>query len=331
MRKKLIIIVPASLFLFLVLIVYNKIRISAYISSAEINHTIHAAADSLEKNYIFQDLGKVMSDSLRHGLTIGLFDKRNPREFGKKVNEYLRKISGDKHFSFFFEPNVARDLKIPERKNFNDHFLETEKENNFYIFPIKFLEDNIGYFRIDELVDPTHAGDKIEMALDSLSHAKAIIIDLRNNNGGEPEMVQRIISHFYSKDTSIHLNDIYFRNTNKTIEYWTLPNLKGNYMPQMPLYILTGKHTASGAEELAYDLINLHRATIIGEPTAGGAHPGDLLPVGDRFVMFMPEGNALNPYSKSNWEKTGVVPDIYVKEDKALDKAIEIIKSKASN
>ena len=84
------------------------------------------------------------------------------------------------------------------------------------------------------------------------------------------------------------------------------------------MYVLTSKYTFSAAEEFTYNLKNLKRATIIGETTGGGANPGGMRRINEHFMIFVPSGRAINPYSKTNWEGTGVTPDVSVPADQAL-------------
>jgi retinol-binding protein 3 len=62
----------------------------------------------------------------------------------------------------------------------------------------------------------------------------------------------------------------------------------------------------------------------VGETTGGGAHPGDLVPLGDHFLMFVPTGRAINPITKSDWEGVGVKPEVAVPAGEALEKAHEL-------
>lgn len=84
------------------------------------------------------------------------------------------------------------------------------------------------------------------------------------------------------------MNDLYYREGNRTESFWTLKDIEGKRMPEVPLYILTGKNTFSGAEEFAYDMKNLKRAVIVGESTGGGANPGQFLAINKDFVTFLP-------------------------------------------
>jgi C-terminal processing protease CtpA/Prc len=89
----------------------------------------------------------------------------------------------------------------------------------------------------------------------------------------------------------------------------------------MDVYVLTSKRTASGAEEFTYNLKNLKRATIIGETTGGAAHPGGPQRIDAHFAVWVPRGRAINPITKSDWEGTGVSPDVAVPAEQALKTA----------
>jgi retinol-binding protein 3 len=88
--------------------------------------------------------------------------------------------------------------------------------------------------------------------------------------------------------------------------------------------VLTSKRTFSGAEEFSYDLKMLKRATIVGETTGGGAHPVAGHRIDDHFMIRVPFARAINPISKTNWEGTGVEPDVKVPAEEALDTATKL-------
>ncbi len=94
------------------------------------------------------------------------------------------------------------------------------------------------------------------------------------------------------------------------------------------MFILTSRRTPSAAEEFAYDMKLLQRATIVGEPTWGGAHPARAYFAGRHFIATSPSARAINPISKSNWEATGVLPDFAVPPEKALDYVLQELKNK---
>jgi hypothetical protein len=125
-----------------------------------------------------------------------------------------------------------------------------------------------------------------------------------------------VTSYLFDKPT--HLNDIYWRPTNKTTEFWTREKVAGTRYGMKDVFVLTSRRTFSGAEEFSYNLKNLKRATIIGETTGGGAHPVDFRRINEHFGVGVPAGRAINPITKTNWEGTGVAPDVDVPAAQAL-------------
>ncbi len=124
-------------------------------------------------------------------------------------------------------------------------------------------------------------------------------------------MAEKAGSYLFGAEP-VHLNSLYFRPTNKTDDFYTLRTVAGTrFGSQKPVFVLTSKRTFSAAAEFAYNLQSRKRATIVGETTGGGAHPGGMERIGD-FGVFVPSGRAINPITKTNWEGTGVRPEIAV-------------------
>jgi C-terminal processing protease CtpA/Prc len=161
-----------------------------------------------------------------------------------------------------------------------------------------------------------------------ITNTDAVIIDLRNNGGGDPAMVQLILSYFMD-EKPVHYNSIYDRPTDSTRHYYSLEKVKGKKMPGKDLYILTSRNTFSAAEEFAYNFKNLKKAILVGETTGGGAHPTNVYAVNDYMVVGIPVAKAINPYTKTNWEGTGVEPDVKVDASQALVQAQKLAIEKA--
>jgi C-terminal processing protease CtpA/Prc len=139
-------------------------------------------------------------------------------------------------------------------------------------------------------------------------------------------MVAHVTSFLFSKKT--HLNNLWTRRTNETREFWTR-DVPGNRLgDDKPVFVLTSKRTFSGAEEFSYNLKNLKRATIVGETTGGGAHPVSGHKIDEHFTIGVPFARAINPISKTNWEGTGVAPDVKVPASEALATAQKLISEK---
>jgi retinol-binding protein 3 len=159
--------------------------------------------------------------------------------------------------------------------------------------------------------------------MNQLANTSALIIDIRANSGGWPHSVALLISYLMGSD-SVHVNSLRFREGDSTMNFWTSTKVSGQkFGPTKPVYVLTSNRTFSAAEEFAYDLQALKRATVIGEQTPGGANPGRVTMLDDDIAAFVPFAAAHNPITGGNWEGTGITPDIRVPATSALDRAVE--------
>jgi C-terminal processing protease CtpA/Prc len=186
------------------------------------------------------------------------------------------------------------------------------------------LPGNIALVELNSFPPPEIGDDAITKVMNQIADTNALIIDLRGNGGGSPEMVALISSYLFS-EMPVHLNDLSYRRSAVSKQYWTHNSLAGKrYGLTRPVYVLTSNRTFSAAEEFSYNLKNLKRATIIGEVTGGGANPGEVFRIDEEFSIFIPTGRVINPVTKTNWEGVGVKPDIEVSRSHALSVAQEL-------
>lgn len=180
------------------------------------------------------------------------------------------------------------------------------------------LSGNVGYLEIRAFLDTADVRDVAATAFSFLGNTDALIIDLRRNGGGSPHSVAQVSSYLFGSEP-VHLNSLYWRPANRTDDFYTSRVVPGTrYGADRPIYVLTSRSTFSGAEEFAYNWQTRKRATIVGDTTGGGAHPGGPRRVTDHFAVWVPSGRAINPITKTNWERVGVRPDIAVASDRAL-------------
>ena len=59
----------------------------------------------------------------------------------------------------------------------------------------------------------------------------------------------------------------------------------------------------------------------MGEISAGGANPAKEFRINEHFAVLVPIGRAINPVTGTNWERTGVKPDIEAPAKGALKAA----------
>jgi hypothetical protein len=294
----------------------------------------------LNANYIFPETAKKVEDALRAKLKNGDFDKlTGAPEFARAVSAVILEVSKDRHTGFAYNPAMAEDLRRlagqseEEAKKVRERRLEAARRDNFGFRKVERLAGNIGYLDFRMFASPDEAGATAVAAMNFLAYCDAVIVDLRQNGGGDPAQIQLISSYFFAEP--VHLNDLYFRAADRTDNFWTLPYVPGPKSVDADLYILTSARTFSGAEEFTYNMKNLKRATIIGETTGGGAHPTDSMIVQRDYILRVPFARAINPVSKTNWEGTGVTPDIAVPAAEAYDRAyataVEKLAAKASD
>jgi C-terminal processing protease CtpA/Prc len=241
----------------------------------------------------------------------------------------LRAVSHDKHLGVNFSPvKLPPDLQKPSADE-EAEFRRMLERTNCEFQKLEVLPRNIGYLKFNAFANPTICGPTVVAAMNFLAHVDAVIFDLRENGGGDPKMVAMLSSYLFDKPT--HLNDLYNRQEDFTQQYWTLPYVPGTTLADKPVFVLTSKSTFSGAEEFTYNLKNLKRATIVGETTGGGAHPVSGHRIDDHFAIGVPFARAVNPISKTNWEGTGVEPDVRVSAAEALQKAEDLAKAKLAD
>jgi C-terminal processing protease CtpA/Prc len=154
-----------------------------------------------------------------------------------------------------------------------------------------------------------------------LARAQALIVDLRDCRGGSPAMVGYLVGHFVAEDRDVY-NTFKSRGPDQ-YERPTVPIPEPRRI-DLPLFVVTSGRTGSGAESLAYTLQAAKRATVVGERTAGGANPGDVVDVGDGLSIFISNGTPVNPITGRNWEGDGVQPDHVVVAARAENAAYEL-------
>ncbi|WP_164218595.1 S41 family peptidase [Virgibacillus sp. YIM 98842] len=282
---------------------------------------IYSIAKLLKEHYVFPDIAKETARYLEHRLEGKDYEAiKNPETFSGQVTRDLQKISNDKHLKLTYTAKAgSNDQVISDKEQMEKRMLQA-RINNFGFHKVERLQGNIGYIDLREFHDPKFAAETAASAMNLVANTEALIFDLRNNGGGSPSMVAFLISYLFDC-APFHLSSFYTRQNDFFSQSWTLSYVPGKRYGDNPIYVLTSRETFSGAEEFAYNLKNLQRATIIGEATKGGANPGTVHQLTRNFSVFIPDGQAINPITQTNWEGKGVTPDIQTTQGKALETA----------
>ncbi|CCQ10519.1 similar to interphotoreceptor retinoid-binding protein [Pseudoalteromonas luteoviolacea B = ATCC 29581] len=299
------------LYLLLLIISFSSVALN----TAE-RQAIHSALKkTIEVNYVESEKVPAILrslDNLQNAPTWRAIE--NKEVLAELLTHTLEK--SDTHFSV---NQIPTQSEIHAKESWFDKL----KRKNFGFSAIEILPGNIGYLNVWGFAQTTErAKEKVAAVMKTLDNSDALIIDLRENQGGDARMVQLFSSFFLGKKT--HLNSFYNRSLNTTVDYWSEQLPKDKARPRLPLYILVGEKTFSAAEEFAYNFKHLNRATIIGKRTKGGANPWQYFPLPNGFRVAIPTAKAINPITKTNWEGVGVIPHIDTREDSAKNVAYKM-------
>ncbi|MHC4216165.1 MAG: S41 family peptidase [Planctomycetota bacterium] len=288
---------------------------------------VKKVSEVVTEYYIFPEVAKTIDTFLMNKLNSGDYDEySNVSELAYELTKDLRASSDDLHFRVSVYQEEQSEESAPDPEALRRQRLLRRQKDNFGFHKVELLDGNIGLIEISGLYGAQEAGRTAVAAMNLLAYCDALIIDLRENTGGQPSMTQLICSYFFDK--SEHLGSFYIRKGEITNQFWTHAFVPGPRLTDIPVLILVSNNTVSAAEGFAYDLKHMKRATVIGEVTAGGAHPQAPHEFPEEsIVVHVPYGRALNPVTESNWEGTGVAPDISVPASEALKVAhIEALK-----
>lgn len=283
--------------------------------------TASRVARAIEDNYFDPARGKTIADGLRAAAAKGEFDSlTDPRDLSRVLSDRLEPL--DHHFNVTWSPEGG-PAAGPRPAGGGLSFEDQQRRGAYGFRRVEMLPGAIGYidmrghadFRFGQPDAPARRA--VDAALQLISGADAVIIDLRDNGGGSPAMVGYLVSAFTPKDADIY-NVFHSREgtvSERPAETYAWPRL------DVPLYILTSGRTGSAAEATAYTLQAARRAVIVGETSGGAANPGGPVQVGDGFSVFVSNGTPVNAVTKANWEGTGVKPDVAVPAAEALNRA----------
>lgn len=258
----------------------------------------------------------------------------DPRQLADKLTADMRHVWRDQHLTVIYS-DLSPERNGPTDPGVRATMHRIEEASGLGVRGVMRLPGNVGLLDLAYFSEDPEAASVLEGAMSVLHGTDAVIIDLRRNMGGKPIMVDRLLTYFFNKQ--VQLTSIRWRNggRDRIDEQWTLPFVPGERLLDTPIFVLTSAHTFSAAEQCAYDLQVMHRATLVGETTGGGANPAAAThALGGHFEAFIHNGEALNPVTRSNWEGVGVRPDVPVSAQESLleayTRALNVGKPKVS-
>lgn len=304
--------------LFIYVVICFNVRAQAQ-DLTERNKQILEISENIKKYYIFEDVAHLLSEKLKSEIELKTFDNLTDKEFAKSLSSYLTKNGNDLHFNVLYRPGQEEKKSVNEKELLQEYDA-INKQWNYGFEKVARLDGNIGYIEYTGFPEGNKSAQQIlDATMNFVSNTNALIIDLRNNQGGDGKMVELFLSYFFDK--KLKLSETYTRYNNTTISSYTSQKVNGKKYLDKPVYILVNNKTISAAEALAYNLQQNKIAKIIGDKTYGAANPVKAFFIGNKYHLFIPISIEKNAITHTNWEHTGIDADIKTSTEKALIKA----------
>lgn len=292
---------------------------------------IEAYATKMTANYVSPEVASRVAADLRLRLKRGDYAAVTSAEaFAAMLTKQLIEATRDEHVEVLFMPAPVQadnppafvpDPRKADPKGRIDRYgrsiLAAHKEN-YGFGKSERLANNIAYLKIDGFYEPLIAASAVASEMSAIADASALILDLRGNGGGSSDTGVLVSSYLFDA-TPVHLTDRFTRATNRTEPVWTHPVASDlRFGSAKPVYVLIDKETFSAAEDLAYALQALKRATVVGEPSKGGANGARGFKLDEHFLGSIPNRTTINPITRTNWQGTGIKPDVAIPSAHAL-------------
>ena len=312
------------------------------ITATERSEIIDNVIDQLANRYVDPNLGQKAAETIKQKKEKQAYDALDTKaSLMKALIADMHATTRDKQLLLNNQSGVGSGWLHPDIKIETGGAMDDQQKKmilqfmNYGLIKAEVLEGNIGYLVIHEFYPPGIAPEVyqvIDKTMQSFQECTAMILDLRQcSRGGDPEVMIYLVSYFLGAKESQPLYVSFNRENRKIAEFRARTDIPGKRMPNIPLYILVSSKTSSTGEMFAYGLQKAGRAKIIGETSAGAAHGTDTISIGHGIMMVLPVNRLAHVKTKTNWEGTGVIPDIPTKADEALDVAQDIIQKAKQN
>ncbi len=287
---------------------------SASAQVAEPRAVAERVAAAIEENFYDEQRARTIAAEVRAGAAAGRYDITSEADLAAALTATIAPHDG--HFRVEYRPPQPNAAPRPQGGFGND------SRAAYGIPSVTMYPGGVGVvdFRLLADFDPDNfqAKHALDAAFTMVHGSQALILDLRDCAGGSPIMVGYILGHFFPEGANVYNT---FRSRQGEMQETPPEQPASGRRLETPLFVLISGRTGSACESVAYSLQSAGRATIIGEPSAGGANPGGALPVGDNLAVFVSFATPINPITGANWEGAGVQPNVATPVAEALTRA----------
>lgn len=298
---------------------------SATIDAKNQSRILDELASRFDEHYWSIAGGKRISAYLRAKASKNAYrNLHDSQEFARAVTRDLQTFTQDYHLRLKYstERVTGDDLHTtPPNAPSQAEFARLALRRNEGFNDVRLLPGNLGYLDLRGFYPAVNAGAKLASAMRLLANTDAMIIDLRFNHGGEPDMAELLLGYLMPTALMVEVSaERVGPNKVEPRQHITPAYVEGERYLDKPVYVLISEETFSAAEYFAYVVRALGRATLVGEHTHGGINPFDDYKLDDHFVGSVTYSSPTVVATGTNWTG-GVKPDTPVAAAEALTTA----------
>lgn len=287
---------------------------------------VREIAQLLEDRYAREDVARRYAQGLRERLASGAYARLHDGDaLAARLTADLQAIHPDRHLRVRFsaDPLPPDEPDAPPTAAGLEQMRREQLRDNVGFEKVEVLPGNVGYLSFRYFGDPPLGAPRLDAAMAFLGDTDALIIDLRRNMGATDPGLMDLLNRYLVRDADLVTASVEWRGADPELTRPRPAVEPGSrrYLDK-PVILLTSGGTFSGAEGFAYNLQALRRVQVVGQRTGGGANPGRELRAGPHFAVWVPMGIVTHPLTGTNWEGTGVVPDIEVRQQRALERGV---------
>src|SRR4051812_31649022 len=293
------------------------------ITSRARERLLDSVLTTLCEKYVFPDVAARIAAEIRTRAARGEYASiTDGHAFAQLLTAHLRTAGNDQHLGLYCSAEPRP--RSPDDDRAGEELERCQRAGaltNYGFCRLERLAGNVGYLRLDEFFPATDpaAASTASATMTFLARTCALIIDLRENRGGDGSMTAYVAGHLFA--LPVHMSTFRWRGEDSEFQSWTPAHVPAPRYLEHPVYLLISAETHSAGEEFAYALRELDRVTLIGETTAGAAHATLITRLDPHFDLAVPQGRPIHPQTGRNWQGAGVTPDLAVPAAHALTAA----------